>query len=292
MHWVELGTARSADLAKSMLASSSGVAWNGISLDQVTGRNIGELKEGYFLHHSLILNTSARPKTEVRLASSRWRNVPAAPMTLEFVPAGMPFALRWQTPSDAITVSLTPAFSARVLGSHQLDRAPFQVWSGADAALLSQTVLALAEEARAGFPGGSIYGECLGASLVAELARKSATVLRPVAQPKGFAPKLLRLVLEDIDANLDGDLSLQRLAALAGVSLDGFIRLFKQSTGMPPHQYVLRKRVERAQALLGNPALPLAEIALCAGFANQSHFSRMFHRMTGLAPRQFRRSLK
>jgi AraC family transcriptional regulator len=76
------------------------------------------------------------------------------------------------------------------------------------------------------------------------------------------------------------------------MSLDGFIRVFKQSMGVPPHQYVLRKRVGRAQALLGSPALSIAEVALRAGFADQSHFSTMFRRLTGLTPQHYRHALR
>jgi AraC family transcriptional regulator len=292
MHWVELGTARKADLADAISAYSSGSGWTGISLQEVHGPAAGEIPEGYFLHHALVLATSARPATQVRLASSRWQNVISPAMTLEFVPAGMPFALRWEKPNDAITVNIAPAFATKVLGSQQLDHSSYQSWSGADGALMTQTILALAEDVRAGLPCGPVYGECLGASLVAQLARKASTRQAPLVRSKGLAPKLLRTLLEDIEANLEGDLSLSRLAGLAGVSLDGFIRLFKRSTGVPPHQYVLRKRVERAQALLGNPSLSLAEIALLTGFADQSHFSRMFHRLTGHAPRQYRRTLR
>jgi AraC family transcriptional regulator len=291
MRWAELGTSRTADLGDAISTCSSGIGWKGVSLQQVHGPPAGEISEGYFLDHTLVLATSGRPATEVRLAGSRWQNVAASPMTLEFVPAGLPFALRWTRPNDAITVNLTPLFAASVLGSSRLDESRFQSWPGEDCALLSQTILALAEDVRAGLPSGAIYGECLGAALVAQLGR---TLLPRRPEPfsrKGLAPKLLRTLMDDIDANLDGDLSLPRLARLAGVSLDGFIRLFKRSTGIPPHQFVLRKRVERAQALLGNPALSLAEIALRTGFADQSHFTRMFHRLTGVAPRQYRRAL-
>jgi AraC family transcriptional regulator len=213
-------------------------------------------------------------------------------MVVEFLPAGIPFAIRWRRPIDAITIDIAPSFVASVLGSQKLDDSRFQSWSGSEDALLTQTVLALAEDVRAGSPGGPLYGECLGAALVARLARKSPAVCKRLTPTRGLPPKTLRTILDDIDANLEGDLSLQHLAGVAGMSLDGFIRVFKQSTGVPPHRYILRKRVERAQALLGNPALSLAEIALRTGFADQSHFSRMFHRLTGLAPRQYRHALR
>jgi AraC family transcriptional regulator len=161
-----------------------------------------------------------------------------------------------------------------------------------DDKLLTETVLALAADVRAGLPSGPLYGECLGAALVAQLARKLPGARERAARGKGLPPKTLRTILDFIEADLEGDLSLHRMAGLARMSLDGFIRVFKQSTGIPPHQYVLRKRVERAQALLGKSELSLAEVALRAGFADQSHFTRIFHRLTGVAPRQYRHALR
>lgn len=292
MQWAESGTGRTTDLTGPIASASSGRLWNGFSLNEVHGPSLGEIPEGYLLHHALVLSTSARLKTEVRLASSRWQNVPASAMVLEFLPAGMPFALRWREPNEAITVDIAPTFIASVLGDDKVDESRLRYWSSTDDLLLTQTMLALAEDVHAGLPSGPVYGECLGAALVARLARNSPGAEEPLARSKGLAPKELRMVLEDIDANLERDLSLHRLAGLAGRSLDGFIRVFKQSTGLPPHQFVLRKRIERAQALLGNPSLSLAEVALRAGFADQSHFSRMFHRQMGLAPREYRQALR
>src|SRR5712664_4576001 len=116
MQWAELGTARTSDVTAEISSYSSKGAWNGISLNEVHGIPIGEIPEGYFLQHALVLSTSARPTTERRLASSRWQSVAPSPMMLEFLPAGMPFALRWRRPIDAITVDITPAFVASVLG--------------------------------------------------------------------------------------------------------------------------------------------------------------------------------
>lgn len=292
MQWAELGTARTSDLAAPIACHSSGAAWQGISLSEVRGPAIGELNEGYFLNHTFVLSTSPRPTTERRLASSRWRGVTSSPMVLEFIPAGMPFALRWRQPTDAIAVDIAPDFVGKVLGPKAIHEGRLQFWSGAEDTLVTRTVVALAEDVRAGMPTGSVYGECLGAALVALLARKALGTGERVAHVRGLSPQILKMILEFIDSGLERDLSLQHLAGMAGLSLDGFIRAFKQSMGLPPHRYVLRMRVERAQALLGNFALSMAEIALRAGFADQSHFSRMFHRLTGLAPRQYRKALR
>src|SRR6267154_1461745 len=99
---------------------------------------------------NLVLTTSARTTTERRVASSRWQDVPPTPMMVEFLPAGVPFALRWRSPIDAIAVAIAPAFVAKVLGAEKLDESQLRSWSGTEDVLLTQTMLALAEDVRAG----------------------------------------------------------------------------------------------------------------------------------------------
>ena len=89
--------------------------------------------------------------------------------------------------------------------------------------------------------------------------------------------------------HLDADLTLERLAAAARLSVYHFARQFRAATGLPPHQYVILRRVERAKQLLqAGRDLPLAEVAARAGFADQSQFSRHFKRLVGVTPGQFR----
>jgi transcriptional regulator GlxA family with amidase domain len=97
-------------------------------------------------------------------------------------------------------------------------------------------------------------------------------------------------VQEYIDSHLDETIDLERLAATAGLSLHHFARAFKKSAGIPPHGYVLRQRLNRARDLLVSTAKPLAEIALVAGFSDQSHLARQFRQSFGVSPGIFRRS--
>jgi AraC family transcriptional regulator len=292
MEWAELGTGRTADLIADSTCLSSGRAWKGMSLQLAQVQGGGETPEGYSLNHALVLTTSGRTGTERRLEGSSWKSVPTQPMTVEFLPAGMPFAIRWQGPSDAIVLEVAPSLVVNVLGPERSEP-QFRFWSSTDDALLIETLLALRSDVRAGFPCGSLYGEGLGASVVAQVVRNCATMPKTLARSRiGLSPRRLRMVLDYLQDNLEGDLSLQRLAGLANMSLDGFIRVFKQSMGVPPHQYVLRKRVERAQALLGNRSLSLTEVSLRSGFGDQSHFSRTFHRLIGLTPRHYRTALR
>jgi len=87
---------------------------------------------------------------------------------------------------------------------------------------------------------------------------------------------------------LQKDLTLAEMAGVAHMSPYHFSRLFKESTGLTPHRYVIERRVQRAEVLLGSSALPIAEIALLCDFANQGHLNRHFKRLLGVSPKAFR----
>jgi AraC family transcriptional regulator len=86
--------------------------------------------------------------------------------------------------------------------------------------------------------------------------------------------------------------SLKDLAAACGLSVSYFVRAFKASTGDPPHRWMLRHRIERAKAQLGETEARLADIAIACGFADQSHFTRVFKSFVGLSPAAWRRTVK
>jgi AraC-like DNA-binding protein len=106
----------------------------------------------------------------------------------------------------------------------------------------------------------------------------------PPANRGGLSPVRTQRICEYINSNLDQNIRLEALAEIAGLSTHHFARAFKQTVGMPPHGYVLQRRIERAQHMLVSTQLPLSEIALSAGFSDQSHLARHFRRMTGLSP--------
>lgn len=106
----------------------------------------------------------------------------------------------------------------------------------------------------------------------------------PAALRGGLSPARAQRICEYIHANLHENISLESLAQMAGLSVHHFARAFKQTIGMPPHSYILQKRIEHAQHMLRNTELPLSEIALSAGFSDQSHLARHFRRVTGMSP--------
>jgi len=138
--------------------------------------------------------------------------------------------------------------------------------------------------------GGRAYADGLGLALAAYLLR-DRHARAPEHVGGGLPPRRLRRVTAYIEDNLASDLSLADLTAVAGVSASHFQLLFKQSVGLPVHRYIIHRRVDRAIALLRIGALPMSEIALEAGFANQSHLARCMRRVAGITPSDVRRGV-
>jgi AraC family transcriptional regulator len=105
----------------------------------------------------------------------------------------------------------------------------------------------------------------------------------------GLAPWQERRAKELLIAHLDGEISLRELAREADLSRSHFARAFKETTGLPPHRWLVSKRVERAQEILINSTLSLVEVARLTGFADQSHFTRVFTSTVGITPGEWRR---
>jgi AraC-like DNA-binding protein len=115
-----------------------------------------------------------------------------------------------------------------------------------------------------------------------------STVISAGVARGGLAPRVLRRIREYIDDNIDQRISVELMAGLANLSVCYFVRAFKQSTGLTPHDYLIRQRVERTKQMLSGSEIPLSQIALAAGFADQSHFARRFRQHVGMSPRDYR----
>ena len=108
----------------------------------------------------------------------------------------------------------------------------------------------------------------------------------------GLSPARLRRVLDCIEAHLGENMSQRRLADIAQLSMDHFAQLFRHSTGLPPHRYVLQRRIARAQELVAERRLSLAEIGYELGFPSQAHFTTMFRRLVGTTPGAYRGTIR
>ncbi|MDB4891824.1 MAG: helix-turn-helix domain protein [Gemmatimonadetes bacterium] len=126
------------------------------------------------------------------------------------------------------------------------------------------------------------YGD-LRASDVPSYSTRKGRLLSPMEE---------RRVTSRLLDDLTGDTSLAELAALCGRSRSYFVRAFKQSTGMPPHRWLLAQRVQRAKDMLRGTSIPIAEVALACGFSDQSHLTRAFSKAFRISPGAWRRQWK
>lgn len=106
----------------------------------------------------------------------------------------------------------------------------------------------------------------------------------------GLSPWQIRKVTSHVEANLDRPIKNEELASLVRLNASHFGRAFRNSFGEPPHEYVIRRRVERAQGLMLSTEASLSDIALDCGLADQSHLTRLFRRIVGESPRAWRRA--
>jgi len=205
---------------------------------------------------------------------------------LDLIPAGIPGAWEDGEASTVLLIRISPellaAAAARAGLPAPVDLVPqLQLRDPR----LEHLAWAFEAELRAEAPSDPLYGDGLGLALAAHLVHRYRASAIPAREPEGgLSPRQLKRVVEHIESNVDRRLALSELAAVAGVSASHFKALFKRSTGLPVHQYVVRRRVERARLLLQERATTVAEVAAQTGFANQSHLARWMRRVAGVTP--------
>jgi AraC-like DNA-binding protein len=196
---------------------------------------------------------------------------------------------------DRFAVAITPKALER-LDMGDRARRSLELQSAVDIRqpLERQLVEALYAEIAAPLRHSRLYAESLSLALTVAVLRNHS--LAPVSEPRqvrgGLAPWQLRRVIDFMEQNLAEDVSLSQLAALAGLSASHFSRAFRSSVGLPPHQYQLAARIERAKRLLLHSPMALDEIAAACGFSEQSHLARAFRARVGASPGAWRRARK
>jgi AraC family transcriptional regulator len=277
-------------------AVSDRLGWAGLEALRYRNQPPNETFQPPLTHHSLLLFIHTPKEFEARYEGVS-RVVPPRPGSILMVPAGSAARWRWSSHSDSLHVFLEPERVAR-LALEEFDLDPARVslppLDGQDLPQLRAAMLAVNDELTAGAPGGRLAAESLANLLAVHLIRNASALRSPARRTCGALPQgKLRAVVEYIEGHLDVVLSLQQMAAAAHLSPYHFARRFKAATGLSPHQYVLARRVERAQQFLQQDGeLSLAEIAASAGFSDQSQFGYHFKRVVGVTPGQFRRSAR
>lgn len=214
---------------------------------------------------------------------------------IEVVPADFPYGIRSNCTVEGlewIQCRLEPTFLAQIAHeSVNSDRVELLLTLKKADPLIHHIGLALKASLEEDGGGSRFYADSMATALSAHLLRHYSTRNHQFREHEDGLPKQkLKQAIEYIQAHLSENLSLNDIANELGMSQYYFCHLFKRSTGMSPHQFLIRQRVERAKHLLKQPERTVTSVALDCGFANQSHLARYFRRYTGMNPNQFRKS--
>ena len=204
---------------------------------------------------------------------------------IEIVPAGE--RGRWidETPAEVLLMRVDPGFLAKVAAGIDVDPESIEVLPRVQArdAQLEHLGWALEAALAEGRRVEPLFVHGLGVALATRIIKHHATT-HPARVRRALTRKQTAIVCDYIEANLAGDLSLAKLARMAGVSASHFKALFKAAPGVPTHRYVVRRRVARAVELIKAQTMRLAEVALETGFAHQSHLARAMRSVIGRTP--------
>lgn len=245
----------------------------------------------------LILLTSGQMLIEQQRANGTWQGFPLRQSDLMLRPSGSTIReVRWRSlsaePMQTLQIHLESGLFLRTAAEiTESDPATLTLYgrSGFQDPLLTQVGLALQHELEHPTFAGKLYAQTAAQMLAVHLLRYYTTPAPRINEhTQGLTPRQVSRVTDYVLAHLDQDLSLPALAQQIGFSSYHFARQFRRATGQSPHQFVLSLRIEHARQLLREADLPLAQIALASGFANQSHLTQAFKRLVGLTPAAYR----
>ena len=215
---------------------------------------------------------------------------------VDIVTAGMPGYWRMETASEDMSMLLEDRFIQRVAVEAGADPDKIEVvpFFSAPDPHVERIGLSLLSEMETGGLGGELFAESLANVLALHLLRHHSSLGagsgRKAEHEGGFSKRALGRATDYINDNLSQKLTLTEIAGAAHLSPYYLARLFKAAIGLSPHQYVIRRRVERAKTLLVGTDLPIVDVAGAVGFANQSHLAFHLRRLLGVSPKALRQN--
>ena len=275
-------------LHRAPLLSSHNLGWENLGLEYHLQPPY-ESPEHYATHHTLVIRLRSHSSLE-RWLGECYRSENCIPGDVAVIPAYVIHRAATTKESKFIALTLN---SQSVLNIAYESVNPDSVeiiphFSKSDP-LIYHIGLALKAALQSNGLSSHLYAGSMATALSAHLLQHYAAPKHIIKEYRGGLPKYkLQQVIEFIIDHLSENLLLEAMAKEIGMSQYHFARLFKQSTGLSPYQYVIHCRIERAKILLLQSKLKISEVALEVGFAEQSQFTRHFKRMTGVTPKEIR----
>lgn len=251
----------------------------------------GEGQCQFETEHTLFMSLAPRPLHYVQSQDGNTFTGLIQKGDFSLAPAGSPFFARWEGHEHCLEVKLTDQFIRKVAQEtleqdcDRISLVPGFRMRDSQMEVIAMMLLTEGQQNTA----SSLMMDSLANVLTVHLLRQYATIQPHLPVYDGGIPqRQLAQVLDYMDVHLEQDLKLADLAQLLDMSQFHFSRLFKQSMGLSPFQYLLQQRVERAKQLLKQTDQPIVDIAFECGFSSHSHLSRQFRQVTGMTPKVYR----
>jgi AraC family transcriptional regulator len=268
--------------------TSAGLGWDRLYVSKQRERPY-RAQFGAARSHQLILHLDGpvTVRRGVGTAHEHSRRMPAGGLFLQ--PSHTELSVELGGELDSVHVYLADDAVQEAAGAHAPVRLAEEL--GSSDPLLEQLVLGLDSVVRDWEPSARTYADQLGALVAAQLVRRHSAGLTSAPAPSGgLSDRQFARVRELMTERLAEPVPLADLAALAGLSVSQFSRRFKARTGLPPHRFLLRLRVEQAGLLLRTGDDPIADIAARCGFSHQEHLTRVLRAQLGTTPAALRRA--
>ncbi|MBE9128374.1 MULTISPECIES: helix-turn-helix transcriptional regulator [unclassified Coleofasciculus] len=269
------------------LLSSHQAQWNGMYLEFQCQPPM-EVPEYSYQQHIITIPTRYGVEVE-EIVEGKTQATSFQAGDINVAPLSLPRRYRWQQEFEGIHLILEPELinyaAPELVDPDIIELVPHFIQADP---LIHQIAIALKTELERNGSGSKLYAESAATFLAVHLLQHYSTV-KPCCQRQegGLSHCKLKQAVDYIHDHLAEEICLDELAGYLGLSRYYFCRLFKQSTGLSPYQYVIQCRVERAKYLLKKGDLSLADISVACGFTHQSHLHRHFKRLTGVTPKQF-----
>lgn len=272
----------------SVLFSSVNAGWQGITVEFHRISSL-ELSEHYIDGHRLAVNIGQPIHYEWK-EGNYWRQTLLKPGDFCLQTHGDINFPRWWGNFEFLAIALDPGFVSQAFQDTGVsENINFQTRRGEADAAIADFTHHFKKELVSGSYCGTLYGESLAVAFALHLIEHHSNRPQKLRKPPGrLSSQQLKQVIEYVHEHLNQDLSLIDLAQQMNLSAFHFARLFKNSLGLSPHQYLLQNRVERAKKLIMIAQKPdLTDIGLQVGFYDQAHFTKAFKRVVGIPPKGF-----
>lgn len=273
---------------KPPVLSSEGMEWDGISMYRFLNPKTWKIEMPPLDSHFIAIHLANPSPLSLQL-NGTWQHARSTPGSLSIMEAHQDNSWEWEGEIDELHICLD---------TKMLDSASEELL-GKSASLISginihdpwiyQIGLQLLANVQSPSSTTRLFGDLMAQSLSLQLLRNHSAEKKrdDLGRVKISRPRLQR-ALDFIEANLAADITIDDIANAAAMSPFHFAHCFRQSTGTSPHQYLIKRRIERAAEMLRHTTEPISQIALNVGFPNQSHFTTVFKRLIGATPFSYR----